>query len=122
MRPRILGENFETLVHPVDDGAYYQTTFACWRQLLAARATQVGVEPGTPAPSTSASDGVDSTGSANGETTTITADPLLDAWTAATGGDSDGPHEPDIPGRTPGDRGALGGLPTGTTASRPAPL
>jgi len=33
------------LVYPVDDGAYYQTTFAYWRQLLAARATQVGVEP-----------------------------------------------------------------------------
>jgi len=78
MGPRIRGEDFETLVYPIDDGADYQTTFAYWRQLLAARATQVGVEPGTPAPSTSASDGVDSIGSANRETTTITADPLLE--------------------------------------------
>ncbi len=52
MGPRVVGEDFETLVYPVDDGAYYQTTFAYWRQLLAARTTQVGVEPTTSAPST----------------------------------------------------------------------
>jgi len=40
MGPRVVGEDFETLVYPVDDGAYYQTTFfAYWQQLLAARAT-----------------------------------------------------------------------------------
>jgi len=38
MGPRVVGDGFETLVYPVDDGAYYQTTFAYWRQLLAARA------------------------------------------------------------------------------------
>ncbi|OYR84563.1 hypothetical protein DJ72_05420, partial [Halorubrum distributum] len=52
MGPRVVGEDFETLVYPIDDGAYYQTTFAYWRQLLAARATQVGVEPTTSTPST----------------------------------------------------------------------
>jgi len=77
---------FETLVYPVDDGAYYQTTFAYWRQLLAARHAgrrwnrrrrrrrrrlrSVGT-------------GV----TADGETVAATADPLLDAWTATgTGG------------------------------------
>jgi len=58
MGPRVVGDGFETLVYPVDDGAYYQTTFAYWRQLLAARATQVGVEPTTPAPSTPTPEGV----------------------------------------------------------------
>jgi len=58
MGPRISGEDFETLVYPVDDGAYYQTTLAYWRQLLAARATHAaGVEPTTPAPSTPAPEG-----------------------------------------------------------------
>jgi hypothetical protein len=28
MGPRILGGDFETLVYPIDDGAYYQTTLA----------------------------------------------------------------------------------------------
>jgi len=32
-------------VYPVDGGTYYQTTFAYWRQLLAARAKHVGIEP-----------------------------------------------------------------------------
>jgi hypothetical protein len=86
MGPRIVGEDFETLIYPVDDGAYYQTTFAYWRQLLAARATQVGVEPTTPAP-TSTPEGVGTGVSADGETVATTADPLLDAWTASgTGG------------------------------------
>jgi len=87
MGPRILGEDFETLVYPVDDGAYYQTTFAYWRQLLAARATQVGVEPTTPAVSTPTPEGVGTGVTADGETVSATADPLLDAWTASgTGG------------------------------------
>jgi hypothetical protein len=87
MGPRILGEDFETLVYPVDDGAYYQTTFAYWRQLLAARATQVGVEPATPAPSTPTPEGVGTGVTAEGETVSVTADPLLDAWTTTkTGG------------------------------------
>ncbi|WP_225935251.1 hypothetical protein [Halobaculum roseum] len=87
MGPRVVGENFETLVYPVDDGAYYQTTFAYWRQLLAARATQVGVEPTTPGPSTPTPEGVGTGVTADGETVAATADPLLDAWTATgTGG------------------------------------
>jgi hypothetical protein len=85
MGPRVVGEDFETLVYPVDDGAYYQTTFAYWRQLLAARATQVGVEPTTSAPPTP--EGVGTGVTADGETVTATANPLLDAWTATgTGG------------------------------------
>ena len=85
MGPRVVSEDFETLVYPVDDGAYYQTTFAYWRQLLEARAAQVGIEPATPAPSTS--EGVGTGVTAEGETVSVTADPLLDAWTATgTGG------------------------------------
>ncbi|PHQ40097.1 hypothetical protein DJ69_02640 [Halorubrum persicum] len=87
MGPRVVGEDFETLVYPVDDGAYYQTTFAYWRQLLAARATQVGVEPTTPAPSTPTPEGVGTGVTADGETVAPTADPLLDAWTATGTGD-----------------------------------
>jgi len=87
MGPRVVGEDFETLVYPVADGAYYQTTFAYWRQLLAARATQVGVEPTTPGPSTPTPEGVGTGVTADGETVAATADPLLDAWTATgTGG------------------------------------
>jgi hypothetical protein len=87
MGPRVVGEDFETLVYPVDDSGYYQTTFAYWRQLLAARATQVGVEPTTPAPSTPTPEGVGTGVTADGETVAATADPLLDAWTATgTGG------------------------------------
>ena len=87
MGPRVVGEDFETLVYPVDDGAYYQTTFAYWRQLLAARATQVGVEPTTPTPSTPTPEGVGTGVTADGETVAATADPLFDAWTASgTGG------------------------------------
>ena len=87
MGPRVVGEDFETLVYPVDNGAYYQTTFAYWQQLLAARATQVGVESTTPAPSTPTPKGVGTGVTADGETVAATADPLLDAWTATgTGG------------------------------------
>ena len=77
--PRIVGDDFETLVYPVDDGAYYQTTFAYWRQLLNARASQVGVEPATPSPPTPDSVGTGLT--VTGETTSMAANPLLDAWT-----------------------------------------
>ena len=70
-----------------DDGAYYQTTFAYWQQLLAARATQVGVEPTTPSASTPTPEGVGTGVTADGKTVSATADPLLDAWTATgTGG------------------------------------
>jgi hypothetical protein len=85
MGPRVVGDNFETLVYPVGDGAYYQTTFTYWRQLLEARATQVGVEPAKSA-STPTSEGVGAGVTADGETVATTADPLLDAWTAASAG------------------------------------
>ena len=86
MGPRVVGDDFETLVYPVDDGAYYQTTFAYWRQLLATRARQIGVEPTTPSPSTSSTAAVGTGVTADGETVSVTANPLLDAWTAAGGG------------------------------------
>jgi len=86
MGPRVVGEDFETLVYPVDNGAYYQTTFAYWRQLIAAHATQVGVEPTTPSPSTPTPEGVGTGVTADGETVAATADPLLDAWTATGSG------------------------------------
>jgi len=87
MGPRLLGEDFETLVYPVDDGAYYQTTFAYWREVLTARATQVGMDPTTSSPSTATRDGVGTGITAAGERVSTTTDPLLDAWTATdTGG------------------------------------
>ncbi|MCY4730033.1 hypothetical protein KY092_05610 [Natronomonas gomsonensis] len=85
MGPRVVGEDFETLVYPVGDGAYYQTTFAYWRQLLAARATQVDVEP-TASVSTPTPEGVGTGVTADGGTVAATADPMLDAWTAADSG------------------------------------
>jgi hypothetical protein len=85
MGPRLAGDNFETLVYPVGDGAYYQTTFTYWRQLLEARATQVRMEPATSA-STPTSEGVGTGVTTNGETVSATADPLLDAWTATGAG------------------------------------
>jgi len=80
MGPRIGGDDFETLVYPVDGGSYYQTTFAYWRQLLDARAAQVGIEPTTTSPSTP--DTVGTGLIASGKTTSMAANPLLDAWTA----------------------------------------
>ncbi|MFD1600678.1 hypothetical protein ACFSBX_17200 [Halobellus rarus] len=85
MGPRFVGDEFETLVYPVDDGAYYQTTFAYWRQLLGARAEQVGLEPASPSTPTTTSDGVGTGMTANGTTASLTANPLLDAWTSAGG-------------------------------------
>lgn len=80
MGPRFVGDEFETLVYPVDGGAYYQTTFAYWQQLLGARAGQVGIEPTTPTPSTPHTVG---TGlAASGKTASMAANPLLDAWIA----------------------------------------
>ena len=86
MGPRIRSKDFETLVYPVDDGAYYQTTFAYWRQLLEARAAQVGAEP-TTTPSTPTPDSVGKGITVDGESVAVEANHLLDAWTATgTGG------------------------------------
>jgi len=87
MGPRFVGDEFETLVYPVDDGAYYQTTFAYWRQLLGARAKQVGLEPTTPSWSAERTVDVGTGVTAGGKTTSLTANPLLDAWTAASAGE-----------------------------------
>ncbi|WP_135536501.1 hypothetical protein [Halostella pelagica] len=87
MGPRFVGDEFETLVYPVDGGAYYQTTFAYWRQLLTARADQVGLQPASP-PTPGDSGGTTDIGTgvmADGTNTTLTTNPLLDAW-ASTGG------------------------------------
>ncbi|WP_425438192.1 hypothetical protein [Natronorubrum halalkaliphilum] len=87
MGPRFVGDEFETLVYPVGDGTYYQTTFAYWQQLLSARAKQLGIEPVTPSASAESAGGVGAGVTAGGETTTLSVNPLLDAWTAAgTGG------------------------------------
>jgi len=86
MGPRIVGDDFETLLYPVKDGAYYQTTLTYWRQLLNARATQVGIEPTTTSPSTPTPDGIGTGITAEGDRVSTTADPLLDAWTAGSGG------------------------------------
>jgi hypothetical protein len=85
MGPRFVGDEFETLVYPVDDGAYYQTTFAYWRQLLGARAEQVGLEPASPSTPTETTDGVGTGVTADGTTASLTANPLLDACTSAGG-------------------------------------
>jgi len=80
MGPRIVGDDFETLVYPVDDGAYYQTTFAYWRQLLDARAAQVGLEPTTTSPANP-----DTVGTGHHRDRRDDLDggeSLLDAWTA----------------------------------------
>jgi hypothetical protein len=84
MGPRFVGDEFETLVYPVDDGAYYQTTFAYWREILETRAEAVGLQP-TPTQNQRDSDEVGSGITTDGSSTTMTADPLLDAWTAVAG-------------------------------------
>jgi len=86
MGPRVVGDDFETLLYPVEDGAYYQTTLTYWRQLLAARATQVGIEPTTTSPSTPTPDGIGTESTVDGDAVSATTDPLLDAWTAGSGG------------------------------------
>jgi hypothetical protein len=86
MGPRVVGEDFETLLYPVEDGAYYQTTLTYWRQLLDARATQVGIEPTTTSPSTPTTDRIGTGNTVDGDAVSATADPLLDAWTAGSGG------------------------------------
>jgi len=80
MGPRFVGDEFETLVYPVGDGSYYQTTFAYWREILATRADQVGLEPATPPQQP---DDIGTGVTVDGSTATLTTDPLLDAWTGA---------------------------------------
>lgn len=87
MGPRFIGDEFETLVYPVDGGAYYQTTFAYWRHLLGARAKQVGLQPDSqPRPAAAGSD-VGSGVLTDGTTATLAVNPLLDAWTGSRRGE-----------------------------------
>lgn len=79
--PRFSGGDFETLVYPVGDGAYLQTTFAYWRQVLGARAVQAGVEPAVSSTSPRSTAGSIGYGLlADGSTAPLTTDPLLDVW------------------------------------------
>ena len=86
MGPRFVGDEFETLVYPVDGGTYYQTTFAYWRKMLGARADQVGLQPAS-LPTPGDAGGTTDVGTGvmtDGTNTTLTTNPLLDAW-ASTG-------------------------------------
>ena len=80
MGPRFRGDEFETLVYPVGDG-YFQTTFAYWRRVLAARADQVGLQPASPPSPGASTDEVGYGVTANGESAALTANPLLNALT-----------------------------------------
>jgi hypothetical protein len=83
MGPRFVGNDFETLVYPVEGGRYYQTTFAYWQQLLATRAKHVGIEPTgmEPQPSTAANrDGIATT-----DMDAVGIDTLASTW-GTTGG------------------------------------
>ncbi|WP_435186889.1 hypothetical protein [Halobellus sp. EA9] len=86
--PRFVGEDFETLVYPVDDGSYYQTTLAYWRQLLGIRAEQVGIESARNTAQPRPASTVGSSVTPSGERMTLPAAPLQDAWldTAPAGG------------------------------------
>ena len=86
MGPRLTGSDFETLVYPVGDGVYYQTTFAYWRQLLRTRARMVGWEPAKTTQVTPTPRDVGTGVTADGDSVSLTADPLLDVWTAGVGG------------------------------------
>lgn len=87
MGPRFVGEDFETLVYPIEDGQYYQTTFAYWRQLLGTRAAQVGVATDAPGQSTGPETGSVGTGiTADGERPSVTTDPMRDALTTTATG------------------------------------
>lgn len=84
MGPRFSSEEFETVVYPVADGAYYQTTFAYWQRILAARVDQRGLDlDSAPTPGSSeAALGEDSSHRQSGATRgdALTPTPLLDAW------------------------------------------
>lgn len=87
--PRFVGSDFETLVYPVGDGAFYQTTFAYWRQILDTRARQTGRQPTqspTPTSTTPSAAGVGRGVTVDGEPASLSTDPLLDVWNAANVG------------------------------------
>jgi hypothetical protein len=94
MGPRFVGESFETLVYPVAGGAFYQTTFAYWRRVLAARARRAGHRPATSGPvpggETDTGAGVGRAVVGDGTTASLTAAPLADAWAGGTGASAGG--------------------------------
>lgn len=51
MGPRFVGDDFETLVYPTDDGTV-QTTLAFWERILEARAADHGIAGGETTPDT----------------------------------------------------------------------
>lgn len=71
--PKFEGNDFETLLFPLDDGMY-QTTWAYWQQMLQRRAEQVGLQPTPESPSL------------DDAATYASPNPLLDTWTAEAGG------------------------------------
>jgi len=84
MGPRFHGDGFETTVYPVADGAYYQTTFAYWRRILAARVDQLAPDR-VPTPSggsdrTTSGGHSPPTNATADHTDTLTPTPFLDAW------------------------------------------
>lgn len=85
MGPRFTGEDFETLVYPTDSGAYYQTTLAYWRQLLRARAREVGIEPLNTISQGDTTRSIGTAGTAEGAPTTSVVGPLADAWSLSGG-------------------------------------
>jgi hypothetical protein len=85
MGPQFVSDEFETLLYPINGGAYYQTTFAYWRQILDTRAEQVGLnspsQPRVSTPDQQVGTGV----TTDGTTETVTPSPLVDAWTNGAG-------------------------------------
>lgn len=83
--PRFVGDEFETLLYPVDGGEYYQTTLTYWKSILEARAAHAGVDDAknrgrTAGPDSPGSSAVGHGVTVRGGTDTLTASPLLDAW------------------------------------------
>jgi len=89
--PRFVGDDFETLVYPVADGAYQQTTLAYWRRVLDARARRAGaaVDPDAAASASGPAATAPSPASDDGPRPAergAAPSPLLDAWAGAGAG------------------------------------
>lgn len=87
--PRFVGDDFETQVYPVAGGRQYQTTLAYWQQLLAARASHLGLGPSETEPTPSRTEQTPSeVGNRGGGTATLEAsvqglNPAATAWPSA---------------------------------------
>ncbi|MBX0297227.1 hypothetical protein [Haloarcula nitratireducens] len=82
--PRFVSDEFETLLYPVEGGAYYQTTLTYWQEILQHRAEQVGLQPASP--ESPAENEIGTASMSDGTAATLTANPLHDAWTDTAGG------------------------------------